>query len=73
VEAPRVHFEDGVVYAEPGTDMHALEEAGRAIGRFRERNLFFGGVQAVQRDRAGGLWGGGDPRRGGAAIVVRAG
>ncbi len=72
VEAPRVHFEDGVVYAEPGIDTSGLEAAGRAIGRFRERNLFFGGVQAVERDASGAFWGGGDPRRGGAAVVVEA-
>jgi gamma-glutamyltranspeptidase/glutathione hydrolase len=71
VTAPRAHFEDGVVYAEPGVDTVALERAGRPIGRFRERNLFFGGVQAVERDMAGSFWGGGDPRRGGAAIVVQ--
>jgi gamma-glutamyltranspeptidase/glutathione hydrolase len=71
VQAPRIHFEDGVVYAEPGADTGALEAAGRAIGRFRHRNLFFGGVQAVERDREGRFWGGGDPRRGGAAVVVR--
>ncbi len=71
VEAPRVHFEDGIVYAEPGIDTAALERAGMAIGRFRERNLFFGGVQAAERDRAGRFWGGGDPRRGGDAIVVQ--
>jgi gamma-glutamyltranspeptidase/glutathione hydrolase len=70
VRAPRVHFEDGVVYAEPGVDTSALEAAGRDISRFRERNLFFGGVQAVERDAEGRFWGGGDPRRGGAAIVV---
>ncbi|MBO0705547.1 MAG: gamma-glutamyltransferase [Candidatus Dormibacteraeota bacterium] len=70
VRAPRVHFEDGVVYAEPGVPVSSLEAAGRAIARFRERNLFFGGVQAVERDRTGRFWGGGDPRRGGAAIVV---
>ena len=70
VQAPRVHFEDGVVYAEPGIDTSALEAAGRAIARFRERNLFFGGVQAVERDPSRTFWGGGDPRRGGAAIVV---
>ena len=68
--APRVHFEDGVVYAEPGIDTAALESAGRAIARFRERNLFFGGVQAVERDQGGRFWGGGDPRRGGAAVTV---
>jgi gamma-glutamyltranspeptidase/glutathione hydrolase len=72
VDAPRAHFEDGVVYAEPGFDTHSLEAAGRAIARFHERNLFFGGVQAAERDPSGRFWGGGDPRRGGAAIVVGA-
>jgi gamma-glutamyltranspeptidase/glutathione hydrolase len=70
VKAPRVHFEDGVVYAEPGIETAALEAAGRPIGRFRELNLFFGGVQAAERNAAGAFSGGGDPRRGGAAIVV---
>ncbi|MGI8411004.1 MAG: gamma-glutamyltransferase family protein [Solirubrobacteraceae bacterium] len=73
VRAPRVHFEDGVVYAEPGIDTAPLAQEGRAISRFREPNLFFGGVQAVARDRDGSFSGGGDPRRGGAAIVVEAG
>jgi gamma-glutamyltranspeptidase/glutathione hydrolase len=70
VEAPRVHFEDGVVYAEPGIDTGPLERTGRAIARFRELNLFFGGVQAAARDEAGRFSGGGDPRRGGSAILV---
>ena len=70
VRAPRVHFEDGVVYAEPGIDTVALERAGRAIARFRELNLFFGGAQAAVRDERGQFSGGGDPRRGGAAVVV---
>ncbi|HEV7773056.1 MAG TPA: gamma-glutamyltransferase [Conexibacter sp.] len=71
VRAPRVHYEDGVVYAEPGIDVDALEADGHAIARFRALNLFFGGVQAVERDAAtGALSGGGDPRRGGAAVVA---
>jgi gamma-glutamyltranspeptidase/glutathione hydrolase len=70
VQAPRVHVEDGIVYVEPGIDTDALEAAGRAIARFRDRNLFFGGAQAVERDPEGGFSGGGDERRGGAAIVV---
>lgn len=72
VQAPRLHFEDGVVYTEPGIDTGELARSGRALGRFRERNLFFGGVQAVQRDRDGRFWGAGDPRRGGDAVVVEA-
>ena len=40
----------------------------RASPAFRERNLFFGGCQAVERDADGVLSGGGDPRRGGAVV-----
>jgi gamma-glutamyltranspeptidase/glutathione hydrolase len=69
--APRMHFEEGVVYAEPGIDVAALEAAGHTIAPFRALNLFFGGCQAVERDRATGvLTGAGDPRRGGAAVVA---
>jgi gamma-glutamyltranspeptidase/glutathione hydrolase len=72
--APRIHYETGVVHAEPGIDeasLARLEAAGLEVVRWRERNLFFGGVQAVARDPAGGgMSGGGDPRRGGAAVVV---
>jgi gamma-glutamyltranspeptidase/glutathione hydrolase len=66
VDAPRLHFEDNVVYAEPG-----IELAGRTIAWFKQRNLFFGGCQAVERHPVTHAFsGGGDPRRGGA--VVRA-
>jgi gamma-glutamyltranspeptidase/glutathione hydrolase len=65
VRAPRVHFEDGVVYHEPGIDTAGL--GGRATVRFHELNLFFGGVQAVQR-LGDELIGAGDPRRGGVAV-----
>jgi gamma-glutamyltranspeptidase/glutathione hydrolase len=68
VEAPRAHYEGGVVYAEPGVPVSEL--TGREIVAFRARNLFFGGVQAVVRDRAtGALTGAGDPRRGGAVAA----
>ena len=70
VQAPRVHFEDGIVYAEPAIDVSALEAAGRTVARFRDLNLFFGGCQAVPRDPAGRLAGAGDPRRGGAVVTA---
>jgi gamma-glutamyltranspeptidase/glutathione hydrolase len=74
VERPRVHFEAGVVEAEPGVDeaaLAALERDGWPVQRWRERNLYFGGVQAVARDpETGALSGGGDPRRGGVSITV---
>jgi gamma-glutamyltranspeptidase/glutathione hydrolase len=69
VDAPRLHFEDGLVYAEPGIEDATLK--GRQVAWFRERNLFFGGCQAVERHHATGLFsGGGDPRRGGAVVAV---
>ena len=70
VRAPRIHYEDGVVFAEPGIDVAALQAAGRSVRRFRAPNLFFGGAQAAERHEDGGFSGGGDPRRGGAAVVV---
>jgi len=70
VRAPRLHFEAGVVQAEPGLDeaaLRRLEDAGTAVVHWPSINLFFGGVQAVARDSdSGALSGGGDPRRGGA-------
>jgi gamma-glutamyltranspeptidase/glutathione hydrolase len=69
VQAPRLHFEDGTVYTEPGIDEAALRAAGLTVAPFRAPNLFFGGVQAVQRSPDGTLTGAGDPRRGGAVAV----
>jgi gamma-glutamyltranspeptidase / glutathione hydrolase len=66
VEAPRVHFEDGVVFAEPGIDLRELGGAEQVV-RFGALNLFFGGVQAALR-RGAALSGAGDPRRGGVAV-----
>ena len=43
--------------AEPGVDpaaLDALERRGWTVRRWEERNLFFGGVQAVARDRSDG-------------------
>jgi gamma-glutamyltranspeptidase/glutathione hydrolase len=67
VDAPRVHFEDGVLYAEPGIDLTELPGGEIQVVRFGARNLFFGGVQAVQH-RGERLLGAGDPRRGGVAV-----
>ncbi|MGN6215920.1 MAG: gamma-glutamyltransferase family protein [Solirubrobacterales bacterium] len=74
VEAPRLHFEQGTVQAEPGIDEAALERIearGVPVRRRPAINLFFGGVQAVSRNpRSGELGGGGDPRRGGAVAFA---
>lgn len=72
--APRAHFEDGIVYHEPGIDLTGHLEGEREIVGFHAPNLFFGGVQAVQRrnngDGDGELIGAGDPRRGGVAVAA---
>ncbi|MBF6621128.1 MAG: gamma-glutamyltransferase [Patulibacter sp.] len=71
VEAPRLHVEDGTVYVEPGVELPESTVGARPLVRFRERNLFFGGVQVVARDpRDGTLGAAGDPRRGGAVVVA---
>ncbi|HEV7918207.1 MAG TPA: gamma-glutamyltransferase, partial [Solirubrobacterales bacterium] len=74
VEAPRIHFEDGTLQAEPGVDTEALgelAESGIPVVQWDRQNLFFGGCQAVGRDPGTGqLEGAGDPRRGGASVVV---
>ena len=71
VRAPRVHFEAGLLYAEPGVPADELHAEAHQLVSFRAPNLFFGGVQAVERDPASGaLSGAGDPRRGGAAVVA---
>ena len=64
--APRVHFENGVLFAEPGIDLEGVPPELQVV-RFGSRNLFFGGVQAVLC-RGGELEGAGDPRRGGVAV-----
>jgi gamma-glutamyltranspeptidase / glutathione hydrolase len=74
VSSSRLHVEGREVEAEPGVDpvaLDRLERGGWTVRRWAERNLFFGGVQAVARNSGTGeLTGGGDPRRGGVAMVV---
>jgi gamma-glutamyltranspeptidase / glutathione hydrolase len=70
VEAPRVHAESGVVHCESPAAADALETEGRAVVRWRERNLYFGGVSAVEVLDDGAFAAAGDPRRGGASVVV---
>lgn len=73
VRAPRVHFEGGLIQAEPGIDELLLEELGRSgakVAQWDRINLFFGGCQAVGLSADDRLAGGGDPRRGGACVVA---
>jgi gamma-glutamyltranspeptidase/glutathione hydrolase len=69
VDAPRIHAEAGVVHCEDPAAADALESEGRAVVRWKERNLYFGGVSAVEVGSDGAL-AAGDLRRGGAGIVA---
>jgi gamma-glutamyltranspeptidase / glutathione hydrolase len=73
VAAPRLHWDEGIVHAEGGWEDEAidpLEQAGLAVTRWPRKDLFFGGAQAVELVDGGALAAAGDPRRGGAGIVV---
>ena len=73
IDAPRVHVEEPHVHCEGGGDpaeLDALEARGYDVVRWRRRNLYFGGVAAVEVGAGGRLAAAGDPRRGGHGIVV---
>ena len=73
IEAPRVHVEEPHLHCEGGGDpavLDVLEERGYDVVRWRRRNLYFGGVAAVEVGAGGRLAAAGDPRRGGHGIVV---
>ena len=72
VDAPRIHFENGVAHCEDAAVADELEAAGYPVVRWRAHNLFFGGVSAVEIREDGSLAAAGDPRRGGAAVLVGA-
>ncbi|RMD45887.1 MAG: gamma-glutamyltransferase, partial [Aquificota bacterium] len=68
VELPRIHYENHVVYIEPGFEkdvIKKIEELYETV-TFEEKSLFFGGVQAVSKNMEGA----GDPRRGGSVVKV---
>ena len=48
-----------------------LAEEGFDVRSWADRNLFFGGVSAVERRPDGSLGAAGDPRRGGHGVVVQ--
>lgn len=73
VGAARLHVEGGHLDFEdlyPGDDAGALKLAFTDHRAWPARNMFFGGVHAVSRDKDGRFSGIGDGRREGAAILV---
>jgi gamma-glutamyltranspeptidase/glutathione hydrolase len=73
ISAPRVHVDEPHVHCEGGHDpaeLDALAERGYDVVRWRRRNLFFGGAAAVEVLPDGTAAAAGDPRRGGAGMLV---
>ena len=71
---PRLHVDGQVAHVEGGwaDDVAtALAEEGYDVRSWSDRNLFFGGVSAVERRPDGALGAAGDPRRGGHGAVAR--
>jgi gamma-glutamyltranspeptidase/glutathione hydrolase len=77
IDAPRMHTEGAGFVVElekgiPEKTAQELAQAGHQISVWKEKNLFFGGAQAVSRNpKTGELKGAGDPRRGGAAVTAK--
>jgi gamma-glutamyltranspeptidase/glutathione hydrolase len=75
IERPRVHLEGEHLHCEGGhepAELDRLEAMGWDVVRWRRQNLYFGGAAAVERLEDGSLAAAGDPRRGGAGVVVGA-
>jgi gamma-glutamyltranspeptidase/glutathione hydrolase len=71
IAAPRMHVDGETLHLEGGWggDTESLVDPWQIV-RWTGLNLFFGGVQAVERRPDGNLAAAGDPRRGGAGVVV---
>lgn len=72
LDRPRVHLQGEDLHCEGGHDpaeLDRLEEMGWNVTRWRNRNLYFGGASGVTFVD-GKLAAAGDPRRGGAGVVV---
>ena len=73
IHFPRVHVDEPHVHCEGGFDaaeLDRVEADGYDVVRWRRRNLFFGGANAVEVKESGELAAAGDERRGGAGVVV---
>ncbi len=69
VEKSRIHFEDGVVHAEPEIAPDTVQKlkAHYDLNEWGRRNMYFGGVHCVN----GNMEGWGDSRRGGSFLSVK--
>lgn len=73
VDAPRLHVDGSDLHLEGGWpgDADPRLAAEWEVIRWTDRNLFFGGVSAVEVRTDGSWAAAGDPRRGGHGVVVR--
>ena len=72
IDAPRMHVDGPTLHLEGGWGedaMLGLPDTWEVV-RWSGLNLYFGGVQAVELRPDGSLAAAGDPRRGGAGVVV---
>ena len=66
IENPRIHLEGKELYCEPGIKIESKEIINQlSLKLFKQKNVFFGGVNAVSRTEAIG-----DSRRGGCGIIT---
>jgi gamma-glutamyltranspeptidase/glutathione hydrolase len=73
VDAPRVHWDGAVFHIEPGVGedvAEALRADGVKVNVWVDKEVYFGGVNAVCTDPSGVETGGADPRRGGVWMQV---
>jgi len=73
IDAPRVHVEEEHVHCEGGfesAELDGLTALGYDVVRWRRRNLYFGGTNAVEVRADGSLAAAGDARRGGDGVVA---
>ena len=64
IEAPRIHLEENIIHCESGVNTEILSFPWSKIHPWNEKNLFFGGVNAVTPTNAVG-----DTRRSGYGLV----
>jgi len=65
IDEPRIHLEGSTLFFEPGINLPDESYLkGLKLNSFNDKNVFFGGVNAVSEDEAIG-----DKRRGGYGIV----
>ena len=69
VEAPRLYWDGEMLQVEPGFAADVIKAVGKQVNVncWKEQSVYFGGVHTVVPGKTGV----GDPRRGGATIVVK--